>query len=363
VGNAPALPAQTPVSFLRGGAGDMFSADCKALLAKAGYDPSWFGSYSHVTKKIKAAKDKCAKYDEAVKKGRKRLPPKPSKADEYLADCESGHLTQNAVYQEKGGRGDPCENLDSAPGHSTGDFPCMPQAGRATQDGGEHCAATVHEKESAGAQGDPGDTYEADQISKDSDDRARQVANDKALAKRNDRSAVTPAGAAEGGSAGGGAQSGGTAAAAGGVAGKGAKKPNEPWNKPLKGKTAGDCINAFRKAGEAAMRAKCRDEAKKNREIADGPRAKNKKDGEKYRAALDQEAEDAAQEAADHPRSQKLARAARAAKARATRAKRADCLATQGDYLQKNGIDGPFDGQVPSNADAAAGGSGDDDFE
>src|SRR5215469_11881541 len=136
MGSAPTPPAQTPVNFLRGGAADMFSAECKAALLKAGYDPAWFGSYNYVGNKIKAAKDKVAKYDDAVKKGRKRLPPKPTDADRYLATCQSGHLTQNGVFQEPGGRGDPCSNLESAPGHSTNDYPCMPQAGHAAQDGG-----------------------------------------------------------------------------------------------------------------------------------------------------------------------------------------------------------------------------------
>ena len=59
MGSAPTPPAQTPVNFLRGGAADMFSAECKAALLKAGYDPDWFGSYSYVGKEIKTAKVPC----------------------------------------------------------------------------------------------------------------------------------------------------------------------------------------------------------------------------------------------------------------------------------------------------------------
>jgi hypothetical protein len=339
-----------PVNFLRGGAADMFSEQCKALLAKAGYDPKWFGSYSHTGKQIKAAKDKVKKYDDAVKKGRKRLPPKPSDADRYLAECQSGHLTQNAVFQEPGGRGDPCNNLDSAPGHSTNDFPCMPQAGHASQPGGEHQRATLHEKDSAGAQGEPGDDYPGDQIAKDSDDRAKQIADDKKLAKKNDRSAITKKGAEEGASAGGSARSGGNASAAGGASGRSATKPNEPWNKPLTGKTAGDCINAFRKAGEAAMRAKCRDDVEKNAAVANGGPGKTEKEGQVYREKLDQKAAKAKKEAGESPRNKKKQKAARDAQAKATRAQRAHCLARQGRKLRRDGIDGPFDGQVPTNA-------------
>jgi hypothetical protein len=341
----------------------MFSEQCKKELAKAGYDPGWFGSYSHVAKQIRDAKEKVRKYDEAKKRGRKNLPPKPTPQEKYLATCQSGHLTQNAVFQEPGGRGDPCDNLATAPGHSTGDFPCMPQAGHANQPGGEHQRATLHEKDSAGAQGEPGDPYPGKEIAKDSDERAKEIADDRALAKKNARQAVTKKGAEEGASAGGGARSGGSASAARGATGKAAKKPNEPWNKPLTGKTAGECINAFRKAGEAAMRAKCRDEVEKNAAVANGGPDKNEADGEKYREKLDRQAEKARKEAEASPRSKKKAKAARDAQARATRAHRAHCLAKQGRRLRRNGIEGPVDGQVPTNASSDSTDSGDFELE
>lgn len=347
----------------------MFSADCVKLLLKAGYDPKWFGSYSWTSKQIKEARDKAKLYDDAVKKGKKRLPPEPTDAERYLAGsppdygdgCQSGHLTQNAVFQEPNGRGDPCQNLDSAPGHSTNDFPCMPQAGHANQPGGEHQRATLHEKDSAGAAGEVGDTYDGDQIAKDSDDRARKVANDKKLAKKNGREAITKKGAAEGASAGGGGRSGKAAAGASGATGKGAKKSNEPWNKPLTGKSAGDCINSFRKAGEAAMRAKCRDEVEKNAAVANGGPGKSEADGQKYRDKLDQKAAKAKKEADASPRSKKKQKAAADAQRRATRAHNAHCLAKQGRKLRRDGIEGPFDGQVPTNAtqeDGSAPGDG-----
>ena len=328
----------------------MFSAECKAALLKAGYDPDWFGSYSYVGKEIKTAKDKVAAYEHAVKKKLKNRPPKPTDADRYLASCQSGHLTQNAVFQEPGGRGDPCSNLESAPGHSTDDFPCMPQAGHASQPGGEHQRATLHEKDSAGEAGEPGDEYSGKQITKDSDERAKKIADDKKLAKANDRSAVTKKGAEEGASAGGGAKSGKSVSSASGASKKSASKPNEPWNKPITGKTAGDCINNFRKAGEAAMRAKCRDEVEKNAAIANGPRAKTEAQGQAYRDNLDQQAAKARKEADASPRSKKKQRAAQNAQAKATRAQNAHCLAKQGRKLRRDGIDGPFDGQVPTNA-------------
>ncbi len=355
---APVLPDQTPVNFLRGGAAEMFSDECKALLAKAGYDPSWFGSYDHTAKQIKAAKDDCAKYDEAKKAGKPPPVPEPTPQQRYLASCQSGHLTQNAVYQTD--RGNPCSNLDSAPGHVDSQFPCMPQAGHAMQQGGEHCLATIHEQNSA-AGADPakprqaGDPYPANQIAAHSDDRGRKVADDAALAKRNDRQPTTPAGGAEGASAGGGAQSGGTVAAAQGPQAGQAAKPNQPSSGTLTGETAGDCINSFRKAGEAAMRAKCKDEREKNRARANGGKEKTEAEGEAHRSKLKKEAEEARKAAQDDPNDEEKRKKATRAQARSTRAERSKCLADQGDYLNGTPAPGnrykgpPFDGQVPKN--------------
>jgi hypothetical protein len=325
----------------------MFSAECNAALLKAGYDPAWFGSYNHTAKQIRAAKDQCEKFDEAVKAGTKPGVPEPSPAQRYLASCQSGHLTQNAVYQTE--RGNPCSNV--APGHSDTEFPCMPQAGHAMQQGGEHQLATVHEQNSAaGPDGTrtAGQKYPASQIEADSDERTRKVANDQELAQRNSRQATSPAGGAEGASAGGSAQSGGSAAdAAGADAGK-PSKPNEPWNEALTGKTAGDCINSFRKAGEAAMREQCKDDREKNRKRANGPKAKNEQEGQAYRDKLAKDAADAQAESKKDPDNKDKQKRASRATARSTAAQRAKCRADQGDQLAA-GASGPFDGVVPRN--------------
>lgn len=345
--NAPTPPAQTPVMFLKGGAAAMFSDQCKALLAQAGYDPASFGSYDHTAKQIRAAKDHCAKYDEAVKAGGAPPVPKPTPEQRHLSECQSGHLTQNAVYQNE--RGNPCSNV--APGHEEHLFPCMPQAGHAMAVGGEHNLATIHEQNSAaGPNGDrrPGDPYPADQIARDSDDRARRVANDQALAQRNQRQFTAPAGGAEGASAGGGAQSGGTAGSAAGADPGNVSQPNAPWSQPLTGDTAGDCINSFRKAGEAAMRQKCQDDREKNRARANGGREKTEAEGVAYRQRLAQEAADARAAAAQDPDNEEKQKRASRAQARHTRAVRAQCRADQGDRLAA-GEQGPFDGVTPRN--------------
>lgn len=341
----PIAPDQTPVTFLKGGAAEMFSAKCKEELLKANYRPEWFGSYSYVAKKVNGpARKKCDKYDEAVKKGRKKLPPKPTAEEEYLASCDSGHLVQNAAFQDPDGRDDPCANLDSAPGHSTSDYPCMPQAGEPSDPATEHGRATAHEKESARKQGKPGSKYPGKAIQDDADKRTALIVNDKQLADRSGRKLTKGRGGKEGGSAGASARSGGSAAAASGASGRKASKPNEPWNQEIKGKTAAECINNFRKAGEAAMRQKCVDEVEKNKKTA-GTQA--------YRDKLEAQAAAAEKKAKANPRSKRAQRAATQAKARFTKAKNAACRAEQGVRLRKmgpKGILGPFDGAVPANA-------------
>jgi hypothetical protein len=370
MGNAPALPDQTPVSFLRGGAADMFSAQCKALLAQAGYDPGTFGSYDHTAKQIREAREQCRKYDVAVAAGQAPPVAQPTPQQRYLGGsppdyrdgCQSGHLTQNAVYQDE--RGNPCSNV--APGHADNLFPCMPQRGHAMQPGGEHQLATIDEQNSAaGPDGTrrAGDRYPAGQIEEDSDDRTRRVANDQQLAQRNLRQPTAAAGAAEGASAGGGAQSGGTAAAAAGADAQAASKPNEPWNQELTGDSAGDCINAFRKAGEAAMRQKCKDDRAKNRARANGGKDKTETEGVAYRQKLAREAADARTAADKDPDDAGKQKKASRAEARSTAAERAKCRADQGDYLE-NGTQRPppappyppgppFDGVVPRNVEPA----------
>jgi hypothetical protein len=344
----------------------MFSDECKALLAKAGYDPASFGSYDHCAKQIRGAKEACAKYDVAVKAGNPASVPEPSPQQKHMATCQSGHLTQNAVYQDD--RGNPCSNVDSAPGHADNLFPCMPQAGHAMQQGGEHQLATLHEQASAaGPDGNrkPGDPYPASQIEAHSDDRGRKVADDADLAKRNNRQPTAAAGGAEGGGAGASAQSGGTAADAAGPSAGQPSQPNEPWNQPLTGKTAGDCINSFRKAGEAAMRQKCQDEREKNRARANGGRDKDEDQGKAYRNKLAKEAEDAKEAAKLDPDNEAKQKTATRAQTRSSIAERAKCKADQGDYLAgqpapDNRYSGPpFDGTVPRNVGTPATGNTD----
>ncbi|HEY1908079.1 MAG TPA: hypothetical protein VGG91_18670 [Myxococcaceae bacterium] len=352
--DAPTPPAQTPVTFVRAGAGDYFSAECQAALLKANYNPSWFGSYNHTARLLKKAREKCDKFDTRMNPGKDPNAPKPTAQDRYLASCWAGHLTQDAVYRKSGGRGDPCENWPSANGYSVTQAPCMPMAGDPADPRTEHGLASKHEQDSAGSQGTANQPYTADKIAEHSDDRAKKLAGDQAsanLAKRDSTDPESEKGK-EGKSAGGGAKSGGTAGETiGADAGK-PSQPNEPASKESTAEKAAECINAFRKAYEERMRQKCRNEAGNNRARANGGKDVSEEDGKKYRAGLHADAKKAEEDLKKDPENKDKQNAAEQAKGRATRAERAKCRADQGDALKKSGPPpGPeWDGAVPRNA-------------
>ncbi|MFL5292372.1 MAG: hypothetical protein ACJ79U_12710, partial [Myxococcales bacterium] len=351
------------MTFLRGGAADMFSAHCKAELLKAGYRPEWFGSYNHVRRKIKEGRDYCKKYDEAKAKGEKLPGPAPTDEQRYLEKCDSGHLTQDAVYRQSGGRGDPCSNVESAPGYSMTQAPCMPHAGNPDDPRDEHGLVSKHEQDSAAGPGGrkPGDPYPVNEIAADSDKRTKELLADKTSADRSGRKPVSPEGGKEGASAGASATSGDHAPATSGVADGKPSEPNESWKQELTGKTAADCINSFRKAAEDAMRQKCKQDAAANRARANGGEGKTEKEGEKHRAALQATADKSRAAAEADPDNEAKQKQAARDQARSSVAERAKCRADQGDYLN----DGtqrptppdpppysgpPFHGIVPSNA-------------
>ncbi len=324
----------------------MFSDKCVEELLKAGYKPEWLGSYNHVSKQIQAAKKKCQDHDQPVASGSSSKPPEPSADDRYLASCQSGHLSQNACFQEQGARGDPCRN--TVDGHHDAHYPCMPQSGHAQQEGGEHCAATNHERDSAGAQGRPGQPYPPGQLARDSNDRGKMIADTPKLATDNGRRPIARDSSGGPGGRGGGSTSTGGTAGGTGATGRPPPDPNKKWTQEITGETAGDCINAFREAGEAAMRAKCVEERHKNREIANGGPGRNAEQGRQHRSQLQEEARAARARAAANPNDKKAPQEARAASAAYTRARNAHCMANQGVRLaQGRGRNNPI---IPSNA-------------
>jgi len=145
----PTLPDQTPVVFTLAGGTDMMSAECKKIVEKAGYPADCFGSYDDVKGKIDEAKANVKKYEEDCRRGHKKIDPaKPSARDRFLANCQSGHLSQNAIFQQPGQRGNSCANIvPGAEGYHARLAPCMPMPGPSGAPGTPHTLVTAEENE------------------------------------------------------------------------------------------------------------------------------------------------------------------------------------------------------------------------
>ena len=118
---------QTPGPWVLAGGAGVFSAACIAALAKAGLEPDDFGSYSHTRDKIRAAKRRVMEAQIAKRNGQ---PAEVSAHDKLLAQSNTGHLQQNALFQQT--RGDACRNEQpgaggpGAPCYDFGGAPCGP---------------------------------------------------------------------------------------------------------------------------------------------------------------------------------------------------------------------------------------------
>lgn len=151
------LPDQTPVVIVKAGAADWLDMDCVHAMVKCGYDPSWFGSYSHVKGKIEAADEKCKQWDDQVRAGGTPSGTPPTPADRFLAYCQSGHMSQDAIWRGAGGRDSPCDNhKPGADGNVTSLAPSMPHAGESNRVGSTHQRITVDEMDEARQTGPPG---------------------------------------------------------------------------------------------------------------------------------------------------------------------------------------------------------------
>lgn len=279
-------PAQTPIVLANAGEYAQFSDKCVQLLIEAGYNPADFGSYSHVAKRIRAAKAKVKAWKDKTPGPDGKPPLKPNPYEEWLAKCESGHLHQNAVFQTK--RGDDCTN--TKPGlYDMEMAPCMPQWGKSTDPCTEHYHVTRKEraagkkrKEEAEKKGKPG-VYEGATADKDADQRANELGDEKADKKKDDEkvkktktSKQEERKAKQTGDKGRTAKAKGAAALkAQAAADKKAKKPSVGKKGGVDGDTAEECINNWRKAAFKQMREKIIKERDENRKKAD----QNEKDG------------------------------------------------------------------------------------
>lgn len=176
--NAPTPPPHTVMSLIKAGGFDTSAEACAKALAACGINPDGFDDYSSVQESQREARDElqeAARQREAARTGgspdrhvspcsmpgasRCRCHESQAARDaagddeRWLhANSESGHMAQNALFQEPGSRGDPCTNYPpdrgSPPAHS-GTYgydmdraTCMDHHGRSTQRGAPHYLVT-----------------------------------------------------------------------------------------------------------------------------------------------------------------------------------------------------------------------------
>jgi len=249
-----ATPApHVPCFFIKAGGSSFFSDRCIELLAKLGYEADDFGSYNHVRERLRACRAKVAAHDnpepgvapgEAPSARERELGAPLTSPDHYQA----GHLGMNTCMQEE--RGNPCSNLID--GHDMGLYPCMPHQGSAMDPGSEHNRWTVREIDGpmANEGAKHGGLYPADAMSRDADERTRALLREREAAQRTSNQ---PAAASAPGQAGPGAAADGTSTSP--VAGQAGAQDRMPPESRIDGETADECINNFRKAAEAEMKA------------------------------------------------------------------------------------------------------------
>jgi hypothetical protein len=249
--DGPTPPVQTPVNFLLAGAAGMFSAECEAHLAAAGYEPEDFGGFNHVQARINAARDRVNNQGST------------DPHDVMLANSTPSHLQMDALMRRDGMRGNPCGNV--VPGHDSNMFPSMPMS-RVPDAGGlsNEDRMGLDEREALRRRGlRVGDRVPADAMTADADQRLRNIPGFPATPPATSPAPptgvppATPAPGAPGG-----------APATGGAQAGTPTQPNAPTAAPIAGNDAVECINNFRKVGEQRMRQACVEQREENMRIA-----------------------------------------------------------------------------------------------
>jgi hypothetical protein len=345
---------------LAGGAG-VFSAACVKALAEAGLEPDDFGSYSHSRDKIRAAKRRVMEAKIAKKNGQ---PAEVSAHDQLLAQSETGHLQQNALFQRGLTRGDACQNERPGPGGAGApcyDFagaPCGPHPSGTTPKkvGTTHWAVGGNEASvrEGRAPGDPVPASDCQAVSKETARITAKGADRQSvegLAHHDQRRRDKEAGA--------------RAASAGEVQAKQAKAvdaDSAAGKGVVEGETAEECIDNFVKIGTEQMRRQVmQDYSEENLPATKAKLAAAQKaaedrveEQEKRRAkAIVDKDWDEVQRA-----SQEGAWARQDAKEAAAASASADCMARQVPVLQaqmaaNGGAMPPMSGSVPGRGKAA----------
>lgn len=261
--SAPTPAPHTPILFARGGASMAWSAECVKALAECGYHPDDFGDYEHVRKRCRNAKNLVGRQNEYDQAPQPKPPPNapnpgPTMHDRFLAESQSGHLTQDATQVRAGSRGagNPCDNL--VDGYDSAAAPCMPQHGNAQTFGTQHNRASVMESEQPYAGSSPpreNTPYPPGQLERDTQERTRAIVRHRCDPANNGPQPQTPA------------------VAYGAANTPGYFGPNDPRNAPASASAnatvispssspegrspadvAAECIDNFRKNAEAAAK-------------------------------------------------------------------------------------------------------------
>jgi hypothetical protein len=137
------MPPHVPVNFLDAGGMGGFSARCVAALAQCGYSPDDFGSHEHVANECTQARIRRQAYvAQQTAAGQPIDPNGPDARTAMLAQSNSSHLSQNALFQSE--RNNSCTNHPTAAGYHCNMAPTMPVQAF-TQDSNREAPGSNHE--------------------------------------------------------------------------------------------------------------------------------------------------------------------------------------------------------------------------
>jgi hypothetical protein len=270
--NAATPAPHTPVIYVKGGGSASFSAECQALLIRAGLDPDKFGSYTQVRKQVMEAGIKVdAKKRNDAAGIATPADKEPTAEDRALADSKAAHLIQSAAHRQDGGRRtvkenpndpltktkvihDPCTNV--VPGYVDGEAPAVAIPGNLEAKMGEEerQQSLAQQKKNADANAAkpnsvPPDQYPADQRHKDDAARAEKIVREMEAAKTGSSKPTAP---------GAGVAGAGTAASSpvtgGAVSGTAPAKPSGPPLSPSELDSAAQCVKNWLSLKEQEMK-------------------------------------------------------------------------------------------------------------
>lgn len=259
--DAPTPLPHTPAIYLNAGGSAFFSANCQEALIRAGFDPDDFGSHEQQRARIHEAKRAVSNWANATPDQRAPMGPiqPPTPQQIHLADCTASHLIQDRVMRRAdappGSRGDPCWN--QVDGFLTGQAPAMPVQGRGQDADSMEGRNGVREQQDRQAMRDanqrngrPLEEYPEANRHGHEDARVRGIVDDQSRLDPANNRHVRQGGALAGTTVG----DQQAIARRGPTDGMAPGQPTVPEDLQIDGDTAADCINAWRRKAELAMK-------------------------------------------------------------------------------------------------------------